>query len=144
MRAARGGSSHRSFILLRKLAIFDNMEPACLEEVSSRLQALKAPAGEYIIRAGEFGDAMYFINAGAVQASSRPPPLRRAAALSTLRFVCPPRPRNSGPNTGKVPEPTVGLFVQTDSTAMSTCLQQGIGWGCVFGRTAGRLRSAPC
>ena len=63
------GSSYRSFILLRKLAIFRDMEPACLEEVSSRLQAVTVPAGGWVIRAGEAGDAMYFINHGAVSVS---------------------------------------------------------------------------
>ncbi len=43
------------------------MEPACLEDVSSRLQAVMAPVGEYFVRAGEPGDGMFFINAGAVQ-----------------------------------------------------------------------------
>jgi CRP-like cAMP-binding protein len=43
------------------------MEPICLEDVSSRLQAVMAPVGEYVVRAGEPGDAMYFINVGAVQ-----------------------------------------------------------------------------
>lgn len=60
-------SSYRSFILLRKLPIFDNMELSCLEDVASRLEAVKFPAGEHIVRAGEPGDAMYFINVGAVQ-----------------------------------------------------------------------------
>jgi len=60
-------SSYRSFMLLRKLAIFDNLDPACLEDVAGRLQAVKAPAGEFVVRAGDAGDAMYFVNAGAVQ-----------------------------------------------------------------------------
>jgi len=63
----RGGSSYRSFVLLRKLAIFDSMEPACLEDVSSRLQAVMVPHGDYVVRTGEPGDAMYFVNAGSVQ-----------------------------------------------------------------------------
>ena len=62
-----GRSAYRSFILLRKLPLFDKMELACLEDVASRLEAVKAPAGEHIVRAGEQGDCMYFINAGAVQ-----------------------------------------------------------------------------
>ena len=62
-----GRSAYRSFILLRKLPLFDNMELACLEDVASRLEPVKAPAGEHIVRAGEPGDCMYFISAGAVQ-----------------------------------------------------------------------------
>ena len=54
-------------MLLRKLAVFDNLDPACLEDVAGRLQAVKAPAGEFVVRAGDGGDAMYFVNAGAVQ-----------------------------------------------------------------------------
>ena len=43
------------------------MELECLEDVASRLEAVKVPAGEHVVRAGEIGDAMYFINTGAVQ-----------------------------------------------------------------------------
>ena len=43
------------------------MEPACLEDVAGRLQSIKVPLGEYVVRAGEPGDAMYFIHAGSVQ-----------------------------------------------------------------------------
>ena len=60
-------SAYRSFILLRKLPIFDKMELACLEDVASRLEAVKAQAGEHVVRAGDPGDSMYFINAGEVQ-----------------------------------------------------------------------------
>lgn len=62
-----GCSSYRSFILLRKLPIFKNMEPACLDDVAGRLQDVQVPHGEYVVRAGEPGDGMYFIHAGAVQ-----------------------------------------------------------------------------
>ena len=65
---------------MRKLAIFGNMEPACLEEVSSRLQAVAVPPGEWVIRAGEAGDAMYFINSGAVQIALEGIPVDRLGA----------------------------------------------------------------
>jgi CRP-like cAMP-binding protein len=54
-------------MLLRKLAVLENMAPACLAEVASRLKTVHIPAGEFVFRAGEPGDAMYFVNAGAVR-----------------------------------------------------------------------------
>ena len=70
----RPRSTYRSFVLLRKLPIFDNMELACLEDVAARLEAVQVPAGEHVVRAGEPGEAMYFISVGAVQVSARPRP----------------------------------------------------------------------
>ena len=54
-------------MMLRKLAVFESMGPACLADVAARLQKVLVPAGEVVVRAGEVGDAMYFINAGAVR-----------------------------------------------------------------------------
>jgi hypothetical protein len=62
-----GHSSYRSFVLLRKLPLFESMEPACLEDVAGRLQDVRVPQGEHVVRAGEAGDGMYFVHAGSVQ-----------------------------------------------------------------------------
>ena len=43
------------------------MAPECLADVAGRLQTVHVPAGEYVFRAGEAGDAMYFVNAGAAR-----------------------------------------------------------------------------
>ncbi len=37
-------SSHRAFLLIRKLSIFDNIDPACLQEITTRLKVVKAEA----------------------------------------------------------------------------------------------------
>eukprot|EP00285_Hemiselmis_virescens_P000685 CAMPEP_0173414886 /NCGR_PEP_ID=MMETSP1356-20130122/84563_1 /TAXON_ID=77927 ORGANISM="Hemiselmis virescens, Strain PCC157" /NCGR_SAMPLE_ID=MMETSP1356 /ASSEMBLY_ACC=CAM_ASM_000847 /LENGTH=478 /DNA_ID=CAMNT_0014377093 /DNA_START=39 /DNA_END=1472 /DNA_ORIENTATION=+ len=60
-------SSHRAFLLIRKLSIFDNIDPACLQEVTQALKAVKIEAGMAVITAGEVGECMYFINSGTVQ-----------------------------------------------------------------------------
>eukprot|EP00960_Hanusia_phi_P058001 763738-Hanusia_phi.AAC.4 len=65
-------ASHRAFLLIRKLRIFESIDARVLQEISSKLRSLKVPAGKYVIRAGEVGDSMYFIDNGAVQ-SHRPP-----------------------------------------------------------------------
>ncbi len=54
-------------MLLRKLVVFENMGPACLADVAARLQAVHVPAGQVVVRAGEAGAGMYFINAGSVR-----------------------------------------------------------------------------
>jgi len=60
-------SSHRAFLLIRKLSIFDNIDPACLQEITQALKAVKIEAGAAVIQAGEVGECMYFINSGTVQ-----------------------------------------------------------------------------
>mmetsp|Transcript_34336 Transcript_34336/g.77341 ORF Transcript_34336/g.77341 Transcript_34336/m.77341 type:complete len:502 (-) Transcript_34336:82-1587(-) len=60
-------SSHRAFLLIRKLPIFDNIDPACLQEVTQKLQLIKIEYGKPVIQAGEVGDCMYFINSGSVE-----------------------------------------------------------------------------
>lgn len=59
-------SSHRSFLLIRKLPIFDNIDPACLQMVTAKLKAVRVPQGQYVCRSGDVGDSMYFINSGTV------------------------------------------------------------------------------
>jgi len=59
-------SSHRSFLLIQKLPIFQRIDANCLLETSKRLQLCTVPAGEYVCRAGEVGESMYFVNGGAV------------------------------------------------------------------------------
>jgi len=60
-------SSHRAFLLIRKLSIFDNIDPACLQEVTQKLKVVRIEQGKPVIQAGEVGDCMYFINSGTVQ-----------------------------------------------------------------------------
>mmetsp|Transcript_42723 Transcript_42723/g.134623 ORF Transcript_42723/g.134623 Transcript_42723/m.134623 type:complete len:382 (+) Transcript_42723:565-1710(+) len=60
-------SSHHAFMLIRKLQIFDNVDPACMQAVCSCLKVKKFPKGASVIRAGEIGDSMYFINNGVVK-----------------------------------------------------------------------------
>mmetsp|Transcript_39548 Transcript_39548/g.61682 ORF Transcript_39548/g.61682 Transcript_39548/m.61682 type:complete len:520 (+) Transcript_39548:31-1590(+) len=60
-------SSHRAFLLIRKLSIFDNIDPACLQEITLKLKVVKIDQGKKVIEAGEVGECMYFINAGTVQ-----------------------------------------------------------------------------
>ena len=59
--------AHRAFLLIRKLPIFDNIDPACLQEVTQKLKVKKFGQGQSVIRAGEVGESMYFINAGLVE-----------------------------------------------------------------------------
>jgi len=58
--------SHRSFLLIQKLLIFQRIDPTCLQQVSKRLKVERIPPGELVIKAGEEGDSMYFINSGSV------------------------------------------------------------------------------
>jgi CRP-like cAMP-binding protein len=60
-------SSHRAFLLIRKLPIFDNIDPTCLQEVTVRLKVVRVEQGKFICRAGQPGDCMFFINSGTVQ-----------------------------------------------------------------------------
>jgi len=60
-------SSHRAFMLIRKLPIFDRVDPQCLQEVTSRLKVVRPEKGECVIRAGDYGECMYFLSEGAVQ-----------------------------------------------------------------------------
>jgi len=58
--------SHRAFMLIRKLPIFDRVDPQCLQEVTRRLKVVRVGRGENVIRAGDVGDSMYFLSDGAV------------------------------------------------------------------------------
>eukprot|EP00287_Rhodomonas_sp_CCMP768_P007765 CAMPEP_0196728014 /NCGR_PEP_ID=MMETSP1091-20130531/8843_1 /TAXON_ID=302021 /ORGANISM="Rhodomonas sp., Strain CCMP768" /LENGTH=503 /DNA_ID=CAMNT_0042070713 /DNA_START=119 /DNA_END=1630 /DNA_ORIENTATION=- len=60
-------SSHRAFLLIRKLSIFDNIDPSCLQEITQKLKVVRIEQGKPVIQAGEVGDCMYFINSGTVQ-----------------------------------------------------------------------------
>eukprot|EP00292_Cryptomonas_paramecium_P005260 CAMPEP_0113693906 /NCGR_PEP_ID=MMETSP0038_2-20120614/19947_1 /TAXON_ID=2898 /ORGANISM="Cryptomonas paramecium" /LENGTH=436 /DNA_ID=CAMNT_0000616075 /DNA_START=53 /DNA_END=1359 /DNA_ORIENTATION=- /assembly_acc=CAM_ASM_000170 len=60
-------SSHRAFLLIQKMPVFENIDLACLEEITTKLKLVKAAQGDLVMRAGEMGDCMYFINAGFVQ-----------------------------------------------------------------------------
>ena len=68
--ANRLHSSHHAFLLLRNLKIFENIEPSCLQDLVGKLRNIVIEAGEYIARAGEVGDSMYFIKKGSVQVLS--------------------------------------------------------------------------
>jgi serine/threonine protein kinase len=60
-------SGHRAFLLIRKLPIFNNIDPACLQQVTALLRLVKVERGKAVIQAGEVGECMYFINSGTVQ-----------------------------------------------------------------------------
>jgi len=60
-------ASHRAFLLIRKLSIFDNIDPACLQDITQKLKVVKFDAGKFVIQAGEVGECMYFVNSGTVQ-----------------------------------------------------------------------------
>mmetsp|Transcript_39907 Transcript_39907/g.78153 ORF Transcript_39907/g.78153 Transcript_39907/m.78153 type:complete len:564 (+) Transcript_39907:113-1804(+) len=59
-------ASHRSFLLIQKLPIFQRIDAQCLLETSKRLKVTTCPPGDYVCRTGEMGESMYFVNAGAV------------------------------------------------------------------------------
>jgi MFS family permease len=55
--------------LLRGNAIFAPLPPATLEQLADRLQQVRVPAGDVIVRQGETGDRFYLIEAGTVGVS---------------------------------------------------------------------------
>ena len=61
-----GISLHRAFLLIRRLPLFTDVSPECLQEIVNNLILVRICAGEHIMRAGEVGDSMYFINQGHV------------------------------------------------------------------------------
>jgi serine/threonine protein kinase len=54
--------SHRAFLLIRRLPLFTDVSPECLQEVVNNLRFVRVDAGEHIMRSGDVGDSMYFIN----------------------------------------------------------------------------------
>ena len=54
------------FLLIRKLPIFHDIGPACLQRVAAKLTPCTVPANTHIIRAGEEGESMFFVQAGMV------------------------------------------------------------------------------
>jgi len=59
-------ASHRSFLLIQKLPIFQRMDTKCLQETSRRLRLITIPPGDFVMRTGDIGESMYFVNAGSV------------------------------------------------------------------------------
>ena len=59
------GSLH-TFLLVRKLPIFDNIDPKLQQEVINMLKPKQVPWGEKVIQSGEVADCMYFIQSGSV------------------------------------------------------------------------------
>jgi hypothetical protein len=55
------GSQHRAFLLIRRLPLFEQLDPACLSEVTSRLKRVFITDGQYVVRTGEDGTCMYFV-----------------------------------------------------------------------------------
>jgi MFS family permease len=53
--------------LLRGNAIFAPLQPSTLEQLADRLQEVRVPAGDVIVRQGESGDRFYLIEAGTVE-----------------------------------------------------------------------------
>jgi len=60
-------SHHRAFLLIRKLPVFDSIDPKVLLDVTRRLKIVKVGPGQPVINAGDEGDSMYFIHYGAVK-----------------------------------------------------------------------------
>eukprot|EP00960_Hanusia_phi_P063610 765521-Hanusia_phi.AAC.4 len=59
------GSLH-AFLLIRKLPVFDNIDPKLQQEVINLLKPKQVPCGEHVIQSGEVADCMYFIQSGSV------------------------------------------------------------------------------
>ena len=53
-------------MLIRRLSLFGDVSPACLQEVVNRLRVVLVDPGQHVVRAGDYGDSMYFINQGRV------------------------------------------------------------------------------
>jgi CRP-like cAMP-binding protein len=53
-------------LLIRRLPLVTDVSPECLQEIVNNLILVRISAGEHIMRAGEVGDSMYFINQGHV------------------------------------------------------------------------------
>mmetsp|Transcript_11813 Transcript_11813/g.27197 ORF Transcript_11813/g.27197 Transcript_11813/m.27197 type:complete len:735 (-) Transcript_11813:86-2290(-) len=58
---------HRAFMLIRKLPLFDSVDPSCLQEVIKSLKTVRVEQGQFVIRCGDVGDSMYFVNSGSVK-----------------------------------------------------------------------------
>ena len=65
--AAGVHGNHKAFLMLRRLPIFTNVEPSCLGAVTNRLKRKVFEPGDTIIREGEVGETMYFIDSGSVR-----------------------------------------------------------------------------
>eukprot|EP00960_Hanusia_phi_P067413 766622-Hanusia_phi.AAC.3 len=105
-------SHHRAFLLIRKLPVFDSIDPKVLLDVTRRLKIVKVGPGQPVINAGDEGDSMYFIHYGAVKVMVNneeidrlvaggpppPPPLSSSSSSSSspLSSSSPP-PRHSSP-----------------------------------------------
>ena len=57
------GAQHRAFLLIRRLPLFEQVDPSCLAEVTKRLKRVTVKAHEFVIRSGEEGTCMYFVGA---------------------------------------------------------------------------------
>lgn len=60
-------SSHRSFLLIQKMPVFQRIEASCLQEVAQRLKVIRVDPQEVVFKAGEEADSMYFVNSGIAQ-----------------------------------------------------------------------------
>mmetsp|Transcript_52818 Transcript_52818/g.85470 ORF Transcript_52818/g.85470 Transcript_52818/m.85470 type:complete len:665 (-) Transcript_52818:184-2178(-) len=55
------GAQHKAFILIRRLPLFEQVDPSCLSEVTRRLKRVTVKADEFVIKAGDEGRCMYFV-----------------------------------------------------------------------------------
>ena len=62
-------SFHKAFLLLRKLEIFESIDPMLLHEIAKVLKTVRVREGDYISRAGDKANSMYFVHSGYVQVS---------------------------------------------------------------------------
>ncbi len=62
--------------LIRQMPLFAKLDDGEIERLGRKLQTRLALPGEFIVRRGEAGDAMYFIASGAVEVRVQPEPIR--------------------------------------------------------------------
>jgi len=55
------GSQHKAFLLIRRLPLFEQVDPSCLAEVTALLKRVVAQPGSFVIQSGEEGKCMYFV-----------------------------------------------------------------------------------
>lgn len=68
--------------ILEKVPLFQNADETFIREVVQRLEPMAFLPGDYIIRQGEYGDCMYFLNSGQVEVLVNHHPIAQLGAGS--------------------------------------------------------------